>query len=533
MTTDPRELEPPTRFARSLLWQLQRASYQAQGPQAWRAGGVPLQVTSNPFIARGYAEVVAGFIRDLQRSARPPTRPVTVIELGAGSGRFGFYLLRALATAFERDGDPAPPFRVVMTDLAERNLAAWAEHPRLWPYVAQGLLDFARFDADQPGPLALRVSGEVLAPDPDGEPVIAIANYFFDSITHDAYRIDDGQVRGCQVALAGAGDRASAVRDPAAALDALTWRIEHGPADLDHAPPAVAALCAEYAEALAATTVLVPVAGLVTLDYLAGLGGGRLLVLTTDKGQRELALLDGQDDLSIVRHGGAISLSVNFHALARHVERAGGFALPREQRHEALYTGVLGVGVAPEALPRTLRALDDLDRFGPGDYQRLIDATVAETPRPSRTHVLGLLRLGGCDPRLVVRFAEPLTAAVKEQPPAWSDRDLTDALEGARALHYPLPGQPDELLPLVGALLYYLRQPGRALACLEEALAAAPDDVALHLRIALCWLELARPERALASVDCALARAPDHAAARQLRDWLAAGAPAGPLPKPP
>jgi len=162
------ELEPPTRFSRSLLWRLQRASYQAQGLLAWRTGGVPFQITSNPFIARCYADVIAGLVRDLHGAAEPPRRPLQLVELGAGSGRFGFYLVRALCAAFERDGLARLPFRLVMTDLVERNLAGWADHPRLRPFVEQGVLDFAVFDAEHPAPLALRVSGEVLAPDPAG-----------------------------------------------------------------------------------------------------------------------------------------------------------------------------------------------------------------------------------------------------------------------------------------------------------------------------------------------------------------------------
>ncbi len=534
MTDEPRELEPPTSFSRSLLWQLQRASYQRQGLLAWRPGGLPLQITSNPFIARGYADVIAGFVRDRQRAA-PARRPLQVVELGAGSGRFGFYLLRALVAAFARDGDGPPPFRLIMTDLVDGNLEGWLAHPRLRPFVDQGLLDVARFDAEQPAPLALLASGEIVTPDPFGDPVVAIANYFFDTIPHDAYRVEDGRLVECLVGLDGPGDRATSLAEPEAAIDGLRWRIAHAPARRDHGDPIVDALLTEYEATLDGTTMLLPVAGFATIDYLASLGGGRLLLLSSDKGHRELALRDGDEDLTIVRHPGCVSVSVNYHALARYTELRGGFAVPALQRHEDFYTGALGLGFAADELPRCQAALDELERFGPGDYQRLVDQSVAAIAQPSVEHVLTLLRLGSFDPRLVLRFAEPLAAALEDRPPGWLDRDLVHALEAARDLHYTQPGRRDDLLIIVGTLLFYLRRPELAVACLSDALDGTTEDASTYLRLALCWLDLARPDRSMACLARALELAPDLAEARRLQRWLeeAADAPgAGPVSGP-
>jgi len=195
--------------------------------------------------------------------------------------------------------------------------------------------------------------------------VVAIANYFFDSIPYDAYRAEAGELRECLVALAAPFDLAHARLDPAAAIAAASWRVEEVPTRPDYADPVINELCAEYAAASDGAVVLLPVAGFTALDYLARLGGGRLLVLTSDKGYRDPALRAAHDDFTVVHHGGCVSLSVNFHALARFVERKGGFALPREQRSDGFYAGVLGLGLAPAALPRCLTALDDMARFGP------------------------------------------------------------------------------------------------------------------------------------------------------------------------
>lgn len=523
---DVHELEGPTRCSRSLLWRLQRASYEAQGPLAWRPGGVPLQVTSNPFIARAYAAIIAGLVRDL-RATGALTRPLRVVELGAGSGRFGYYLLRALDDAFARDGES--PCRVIMTDVAERNVAAWRAHPKLAPYLARGVCDVARFDVEAPAATTLRVSGEALDADDAGEPIVAIANYVLDSVAVDAYRVEAGGLRERLVALAAPVPPELALLDPATTIEAMTWRLVDG-ARVDAADPEDADAAARAATAAAAvdgTTVLWPVAAAATLAWLARAGGGRLLVLASDKGHREPALRGARDDLALVRHGGCVSLPVDFDALARIVEARGGFALPATQRHDGFYSGVLGVGLDARALPRCQAAVDDMERFGPGDYQRLVDhaAVAAEGAAPSIERVLTLLRLGSFDPRLLARFADELSAALRGRRPDWLDRDLADALDRARDLHYPVPGRRDGLLVVIGTLLFQLGEPARAVVALEQALDGSEADAATHVKLALCWARLERAEEARAAVARALAIAPAMPEAQRLAIWLAGGVP--------
>ena len=85
--------------------------------QAWSNAIVPNFVTSNAFIARAYANVIAGLVRDMfdpaasgdrpskasQRSGDGkapvrgnPSEPVYIVEIGAGHGKLGFLLVTAL-----------------------------------------------------------------------------------------------------------------------------------------------------------------------------------------------------------------------------------------------------------------------------------------------------------------------------------------------------------------------------------------------------------------------------------------------------
>ncbi len=140
-------------LSRSLLWQLQRRFFEQHGIDAWRQAIVPHYVTSNPFIADAYARVLFGFLRDWQAGSPTPldpSRPVYLIELGAGSGRFAFHFLQSFLRAYRHSSLGRQRVTYVMTDFAARTLDFWQTHPSLQPLVAQGLLDFAHFDAEHP-----------------------------------------------------------------------------------------------------------------------------------------------------------------------------------------------------------------------------------------------------------------------------------------------------------------------------------------------------------------------------------------------
>ena len=57
-------LEEAKPLRESLLWKLQSSFYSSKGMSAWSEGVVPSFVTSNNFLAAGYAKIIIGFMRD-------------------------------------------------------------------------------------------------------------------------------------------------------------------------------------------------------------------------------------------------------------------------------------------------------------------------------------------------------------------------------------------------------------------------------------------------------------------------------------
>lgn len=195
--TEPPDAEQPYHilelhqvFSRSLLWEMQRDYFASMGVEAWRQGDVPHYVTSNPTMANSYAEIVFAFLRDQERLTAVD-EPLTIAELGAGSGRFAFHFLTRLRLLCEQANLPMTAFRFILTDFTQRNLDFWQAHPSFQPYFESGVLDCALFDATQSKTIRLQRCGETITPRSLRRPLVEIANYLFDTIPQDLLYFDD------------------------------------------------------------------------------------------------------------------------------------------------------------------------------------------------------------------------------------------------------------------------------------------------------------------------------------------------------
>ena len=89
------------------------------------------------------------------------TDTIYFLEIGGGSGRFAFHFITQFTELHHQTGIDLPPFCYVITDLSPHNVAYWKAHPRFKPYIEQGLIDFAQFDATSTDPIQLEMSGNI------------------------------------------------------------------------------------------------------------------------------------------------------------------------------------------------------------------------------------------------------------------------------------------------------------------------------------------------------------------------------------
>jgi hypothetical protein len=164
-------------------------------------------------------------------------------------------------------------------------------------------------DAERDRELKLYVSGKTLAPGSLRNPVVGIANYVFDTLRHDAFRLVEGQLQEATVALyteggapaaaPAAGDGAGAAAAPAtapapgAAAAAIgdpdtikrlrcVWDYRLCSPEI-YRNPHLQTMLRAYAARLRNASLLVPIGGITCLANLAALSGGRLLMLAGDK----------------------------------------------------------------------------------------------------------------------------------------------------------------------------------------------------------------------------------------------------------
>lgn len=307
----------PHRLSESPIWAAQQRFFKERGQDAW--GGsrhVPEFITTNPMVGRAYARVATAWMRAFDLD---PTRPLVVIELGAGTGRLAYHVLRHLLPLWRRACPAGPEPLYVMTDIAPANRQAWRAHPALRPFFDSGHLDTAHFDVTaphpelrlehRPGQLDLRV----------GNPPLLIANYVFDSVPQDLYLVRQGALYESQVELEG---------DLGADAEAARLTYHHRPVELEglypDRPDAWRATLRGYLDLARPSAVSLPTPALSTIDALLRDRGGALLCL--DHGVGSLQRLDGAEEPRLQVYASAASFSVNLHALLRYAALTGGAA---------------------------------------------------------------------------------------------------------------------------------------------------------------------------------------------------------------
>lgn len=501
-----------TAFAASPLWDMQRRYFERHGMDAWATGQVPHYVTSHPAMARAYAQVVLGFWRDLKARGMAGAGPLYIIELGAGPGRFAYHFLLHFFAAFDAVRDPHDEVCYVMTDCCAVTVDAWRQrlHARLDPFVAQGRLDFAVFDADTDDALDLQARRIRLSPGSLALPPVVIANYVFGSMRQDLFFLDKERLYEGWVAVAtdpGAGDDA-----PFAGLTlAYQKRRTTAPA---YANGGWNRIVERYAADLPPCALLFPAPALDALERLGRLHTGQLLLLAADRGSHERAALAGQQEPDFARHG-SVSLPVNFHGIAQVVEAQGG----------RCWTNPAGDGLAilaarwraaPDEWRETaLAARQALDAGNPNDVYRVKQVLETEAQYLSPEQMLAFLRLCFWDTKVFYLMYAYLYDLLAQLPEA-ARRQWHEALGEIWRFHLPI-GEDYDLAFDLAMLASELERWAAAIAWFRQSLdgggAARGDERSLrnvHVNLGICHAQVAAYDEAERCLLQALAEPEDE-----------------------
>lgn len=527
-------LERNQRMSRSLIWGYQRAYYERQGIEAWRQEFIPNFITSNPIIGRAYGQVVLGWMRDWCAASRgpggrlaapEPSQPFYLVELGSGTGRFAYHFLEAFRRMHALSQLRDVGFRYVMTDLSERNLEFWQSHPRLQPFLEEGLLDIARFDAERDEQLVLRRGGTVLAPGSLGNPLALVANYFFDSISQDAFTVtEDGGLLECLVSVT--APQPEPRLDAPDLLDRVTVSFEDHPVQgAAYDDPELDRIVEHYREHLSEATVQIPSTALRCIRRLQRFSGDRLLLLSGDKGQAsQEELQERWPGIGLTRHSGAFSLMVNFDAIGQYFRNRDGHVLRPVHRHIDLHVGAFLLGQPPDGHGETELAYEEaIERSGPDDYSTLLKCFENALGSMTLEELLATLRWSGWDSGIMMN-AFPMLMAQVESASLPLQNEVCWAIQQVWEKSYVLDGE-DELAFHLGMLLYAMGRSADAVTFFEHSLRLDPDGPGALYNLGLCHVQLRQDaqakecfERALA-VDPGLTQAQEMLAQLQSPDW--------------
>ncbi len=412
----PYIIESGRRLSASLLWRILRDYYGAQALDAWKDSTIPFHVTSNPLIAAAYARVALAYQQDLADQNGVPTQPLVILELGAGSGEFCFHFLTQYQALRQKSASPDLPFVYVMSDFAADTVERWRNQRALVPFVKAGLLDFACFDPLADGSLTLLNSGRVLSPTAP-EPLIAIANYLFDSLPQDLFGIEDGHL--FEVALTILSDQ----RDPdfreRSTLSRLNFEYSYHPLEeACYDDPIIEEVLQRYHH-LEGEVVRFPIGALRCCRTLVDLAGSDLLLISADRGFVHAQELKSSDVEPLFRiHDGAFSMPVNFHSVGEFVRAVGGDVLRPSRLHRSLCVSAF-MTQPVECRQATQSAFDEaVVRFGPDDASTLVYWLYAHADELSVNEIIALFRFTRHDVLALKRSLKRLDASVESMSDA-------------------------------------------------------------------------------------------------------------------
>ncbi|HKR03908.1 MAG TPA: SAM-dependent methyltransferase [Bacteroidia bacterium] len=390
-------------MSKSNLWKAQRSFYQEEGPAAWNSK-VPFYITSNPYLANAYAQVIMRYIQDINSTGpSAEDEPFYILELGVGSGVFSFYLLKNLLELRNSPFGFNGKFVYIMSDLVNKNLLAAENHPAFKPFIEQGILQFALFNAEKDDSIQFR-DGSFLH---TGKPLIVVANYFFDSLSADAFHINKDGIKELQIK--------QDIRIPKSGTPNLAFTLNDLDADAHYKEtslprfpePGLNEVLQNYLEQQQETMILFPTGSFSCLERLRKISP-EMMVLIADKGTIEPV---HNEIYGFAVHTDCFSIMVDFHALGIYAKNTRGDSFQRQS--DGVILSALFTGQNLSGLPETHRALaQSFGMFNPGYLYEVFNYFSDTKPRAKLETLLALMQLTSWDPMVFNQFFDVIMASL-------------------------------------------------------------------------------------------------------------------------
>lgn len=323
-------------LSKTTLWPLQEEYFTRENIRAWEK--VPFYVTSRAPFCESYADMVLAFLLDHKEELNYD-HELFIVELGGGTGCFAYRFLNELTEKIESFSSlQRLKIRYVLTDFTENIVNNWLDNKKLARHRQTGKLDFAVFRPDKDDSLKLLHSERQLTSREIVNPLIVIANYVFDSLEQDAFRVDRGVLQETRFTVYRNG-RDCSLESPASIEELRTVERYFDIEGKYYGQPELDAILDYYRFNLNQASVIFPIGGLRAASNLLKLANDEMVLIVSDKGFNsvESRQIRGLWPHQFSVHG-SFSFDVNFDAISRYFENRGGTSLSAESNQAGLCT---------------------------------------------------------------------------------------------------------------------------------------------------------------------------------------------------
>ncbi|WP_303673147.1 SAM-dependent methyltransferase [Vampirovibrio chlorellavorus] len=497
------------RLSESLLWDMQEQFYREAGISAWEQN-VPLFITNSAYIAESYAEMVLAFVEDYFEHL-DLSEPLTIIELGTGTGRFSHHMLKELESKLASFTKyQSVRIRYVMTDFTDSNPTFWEQHERLRPFVDKGMLDFAVFNPLANDSVTLRMSGEMLAPGSLKNPVIAIANYFFDTIKQDVFRIESKVLKEGLVTLERNLEGVDPESSPQLSEITPVYNYKDLRSDQYYDDARLNAILKHYRHTVRNGSILFPIGAFQVIKNLEALSDKGLMVISSDKAYTSVEEMTRFYRHDYARHEGAFSYMVNYDAIGQYFLNQDGHYFHTEGSSLSVHT------VCCLKLNTPAQKFEHLDYLYRHKLNRANTINSVCAAMPGREEygsaayiqqLLSHIRLNLCDPRVFLAMGQQLVDAL---PQALHSQvaDLKQLMEQTWQNYYFYPGEVN--IPFWFSQIYYgMGEYDKSNKALDDAIHYYGQHEALYYLKGQNYEQLQQWHKARAAYECALVMKPD------------------------
>jgi len=506
-------IEQHKRFSESCLWRMQREYFDKAGIDAW-VNQVPFYITSNPYIANCYAEITIRFISDwISKHPESKNHPFYILELGTGSGRFSYYVLKKLHELRITLGMTDVSICYVMSDFTKNNIKYYESHPAFKFYIENGLVDFALFDMEVAKPITLLKSNIQLSQETLLNPLITFANYIFDTISHDAFSVRQGKLY--ELLLSVSCPENNLENNKPVDMEQLSTdykvneikKAYYDDPDLDN-------ILEQYKNTLTETSFLFPIGSIRAIKLLKKLANNKLFLISSDKGYSAIKNLDHLGHPSISFHG-SFSMMVNFHAIANYFKNSGGDYFLQTPR-KGIKTSIFVSDTKLNDLPQTKLALQKyVEGVSAADYFTLHRRVSDSFQDYNLETIAAHMNFTGWDPHIYLKLASRVTSLVEE-----SDLDtinfLASNMHKLAENYYYMP-KSDCILFEIAVFFHAIKRYSDALNYYLQAQQFVGEQFGLYYNLALCQHNLGKISEALENFKHALLIDPTS---KESQEWI-------------